>query len=412
MPNKPDQRPYVAVIFGGKSPEHDVSILTGLQVLEAINPQKFRPFPVYVGLDGQWWCGDALRERKNFLPSLALKRQLTRVEWAIGNCRGHGINGGSGVLRAVTKPWLGQAQEYPVDIVLPALHGSWGEDGTLQALFAAESIPCVGGGVGAMALTINKLHSLQIAAAHQVPVLPSLLVLRGTSLIESEVNQKLGKFPLFIKPNFLGSSIGAQKIHDAQELLAAQAVIDRLDTAAIIQPYVANLVEYNVAIRRSANGDVLTSAIERPLRKGEALSFFDKYLSNGGIDKLGQKLGTKTTSSEGMAGSSRVLNPTELKPKQRQNIEQWAKTLFVAFNLAGTPRFDFMMNSKTGDLWFTEVNPLPGSFSYFLWDAADKPIGFTELLDELLAEATMNIRTQFRMADPVSTGGAFFRQRG
>lgn len=405
-------RPHVAVIFGGKSAEHDVSILTGLQILHAIDPERYQAFPVYVGLDGQWWVGEALRERKNYLPSLAMKRQLTRVEWAVGNTRGRGAHAGSGVLRATENSMWRKAQEFPVDIVLPALHGSWGEDGTLQGVFAADGIPLVGGNVGSMALTINKLRTIQVASAYGVPVLPSVLVPRGTIASAAELTKTLGAFPLFVKPNFLGSSLGAQAASSAETLQNAIANVHRLDTAAIVQPCVTNLVEYNIAVRRRSDGTLATSAIERPLAKGDVLSFSDKYLNHGGGDKLGQKIGGKAATSEGMAGSSRVLNPTELKPKQRTNIEMWAKTLFEGFDLAGTPRFDFMMNSKTGECWFTEVNPLPGSFAYFLWEAAPEPVGFTELLDGLLDEAVKSVRHQFRIADPTATGGALFRQRG
>lgn len=394
----------VAVLFGGPSSEHDVSVLTGLQVLEALDPAKYDAFPVYIGLDGQWWVGDALRERKNYIPDAAMRRQLTRVRFEVGAAR----EGGRWWLREVGGGLLKRGKAVAFDVAIPALHGSWGEDGTLQGVLASEGVPLAGGGVSAMGLTINKAWTMEIAAACGLPVVESLLVWRGEELDEKAV-KGVGKFPLFVKPNHLGSSIGARVVRDMADLRAALGEVFRLDYAALVQECVPNLLEYNVAVRRDGAGQIVTSAIERPIRSGDSLDFKDKYLSGGGLDKLGQKLGAATG---GMASATRVLNPPELRQEAAIQLREWATELFRALDLAGCPRLDFLCDEKTGDIYFNEINPLPGSFGYFLWEGADEPVGFTALLDGMVEEARSRMRSRARVVDPVATGGGIFRKRG
>ena len=398
------ERLKVAVVFGGLSSEHDVSVLTGLQILEALNPSQYDGFPVYVGLDGQWWVGDALRDRKNYLPDLALKRQLTRVTLPVGNAK----EKGQWVLRGVEGGLLNKPKSFGFDVVIPALHGTWGEDGVFQGIMAAEGIPCVGGSVGAMGLTINKMWTIGAAASSGLPVPPTMYVSREAN-VEAKISEWKGKFPVFVKPNFLGSSIGARVAQDRDDLEVALSEVFRLDTAALVQRCIPNLVEYNVAVRRLQNGEIVTSAIERPLAKGETLGFKDKYLSGDGMDKLGNKMGT---ASEGMASLTRIFHPEELDERRAEQIREWAKTLFSHLDLAGTPRLDFLCDSESGEIWFNEINPLPGSFAYFLWEQAKESVGFSELLDDLIVEARSRMRSHARVVDPVANGGMIFRKRG
>lgn len=388
----------VAVFMGGLSSEHDVSVCTGLEALQALDPERYDGFPVYVGLDNQWWVGDALRDVKHYIPDAALKRQLTRVSLDLGHAR----EGGRAVLRATGGGLMGR-KAFPFDVALLAMHGSWGEDGTLQGVLTAEGIPFAGAGVGAMGVAINKLWTQQVAAAAGLPTLPSVLVRRGEMLDEAAAVAVLGAFPLFVKPNFLGSSIGARRVEDGAALGVALAEVFRMDTAALVQPCVANLAEYNVAVRRGADGALAASAIERPLRKGDLLSFADKY-AHSGHNKLGL--------TQGMAAMDRVLNPPELEGGRGARITAWAKALFATLDMAGAPRLDFLADEATGEVWFNEINPLPGGFGAYLWEAAAPRVGFSALLADMLEEARTRVRTQARVVDPVGTGSALFRKRG
>lgn len=390
----------VAVIFGGLSSEHDVSVLTALEALEALDPAKYEGFPVYVGLDGQWWTGDALRDRRNYIPDLTMKRQLTRVSLNVGNTR----EGGRWVLREVGSGMFKSAKIFAFDVVLPALHGTWGEDGTLQGVLAAEGIPFTGGGVGAMGLTINKMWTLGAATAAGLPVPPTMFLWRHDD-VEAKIAQWKGTFPVFVKPNFLGSSIGARMAKDVDDLRVALAEVFRLDVAAVVQRCIPNLVEYNVAVRRDRSGKVVTSTIERPIRKGESYSFTEKYLSQGVESKL-------SGASAGLVGATRAMNPPELDAKREGQIRGWASALFEAVDLAGTPRLDFLCDGETGEIWFNEINPIPGSLGYFLWEGAAQPTGYTQLLDDMIMEARAAMRSRARVIDPVANGGAIFRKRG
>ncbi|MCA3244831.1 MAG: D-alanine--D-alanine ligase [Alphaproteobacteria bacterium] len=409
----------VAVLLGGPSAEHDVSVLTGLQALEALDPAKYQAFPVYIDLQGQWWVGptdqNPLRDRRNYLPDEATKRRLTRVHWPVGSARRQG----RWWLQTVATPWLGQPQRFAVDAVLPALHGTWGEDGTLQGALAAEGVPVAGSGVGGMALTIHKHHTAVVAASLGIPTVPTVLVRRGECLEAAAAVARLGEFPLFVKPNFLGSSIGVHKVADATALEAALADVLRLDVAALVQPCIESLVEYNVAVRRLANGRVVTSAIERPARQGDSYDFKTKYLSGGGPGKTGEKLGgAKAAALRGIIDATRALNPSELQSGAgatlAQQLRQHAMALFAALDLTGTPRLDFMVNEATGAWYFNEINPTPGSFAFFLWEAAEAEAqtGLTGLLDAMLDEARQRLRSQYRPTDPAMLGGQIFPKRG
>ncbi len=408
----------VAVLLGGPSAEHDVSVLTGLQALEALDPAKYEAFPVYIDLQGHWWVGPAaqnpLRDRRSYLPDEATKRRLTRVHWPVGSARRQG----RWWLEAVAKPWLGQPPRWAVDAILPALHGTWGEDGTLQGALAAEGAPVAGSGVGGMALTIHKHHTAVVAAALGIPTVPTVLVRRGETLPTAAV-AALGPYPLFVKPNFLGSSIGVHKVADAAALEAALAAVLRLDVAALVQPCIETLVEYNVAVRRLPDGKVVTSAIERPARKGDSYDFKTKYLSGGGPNKTGEKLGgAKAAALRGIIDATRMLNPPELQSGKgaalAQQLRHHAAALFNALDLTGTPRLDFMVNETTGAWSFNEINPTPGSFAFFLWEAADAEAqtGLTGLLDAMLEEARQRLRSQYRPTDPAMLGGQIFPKRG
>ena len=218
------------------------------------------------------------------------------------------------------------------------------------------------------------------------------------------------KFPRIIKPVHLGSSIGVAKVDSPDDIKATLPTIFEFDDAAILEPFVENLVEYNVAVSK-AFGDVELSAIERPKATEELLDFKQKYLS-GKDSKTGEKMGgTKEVGaiSEGMLSLTRELNP-KLNKKQTDTICKYAKAMFDVMNGSGAPRIDFISNSKTGDIWLTEVNPIPGAFGYFLWEAAGEPKLFTELLSALLEEAMDENYARILPKDPVPKDAQLFKR--
>tara|TARA_R110002096_G_scaffold350978_1_gene544117 strand:- start:385 stop:1611 length:1227 start_codon:yes stop_codon:yes gene_type:complete len=381
------EKKVIAVVFGGRSVEHDVSILTGLQFLEALDPGKYDGLPVYVDPLGQWWTGAALSKRSRYPITGATYKDLTQLHLDLAtpaNGRPQFLTFTKGLMRE-------KRQTVPFDLLVPAIHGTNGEDGTLQGLLDFASIPYAGCRPLGAAATMNKVFAKQAARNAGINVLPELLLTRparGVFLepetLKGQLIDALGAetYPLIVKPCNLGSSVGVAKANDIDDLVAALMSAFRLDNEVIVEPFVPNLVEYNIACRRDENGVVQTSAIERPLREAELLDFKNKYLAGGSAG--GAKMDTGP--SEGMASLNRQLNPEELSTKQKTFLENSSSQLFEKLSLAGSVRIDFLSNSETGEIWLNEANTIPGSFAYFLWEAADTPISFLSLTSAIIEE--------------------------
>jgi len=305
---------------------------------------------------------------------------------------------------------FGGAKPLEFDVAIPSFHGLFGEDGNIQGLFEVAGVPYAGMRTMASSILMDKGATKKVLQGVSIPVLPYAMIYRpdqGTMIEEGALKTMMGevKFPCIVKPSHLGSSIGVAKANNIEDLRASLPGIFEYDDAAIIEPFVDNLVEYNVAVSK-VFGEMKTSAIERPKATEELLDFKQKYLS-GKDSKTGQKLGgdeggTKTpgTISQGMLSLTRELNP-KLKPQQEQNIKDWALAMFKAVEGTGAPRIDFIGNEKTGELWLNEVNPWPGSIGYFLWEAAEDSILFTDLLTGLIEEALKENKKRSLPKDPV-----------
>jgi D-alanine-D-alanine ligase len=390
MPDK--QR--VAVFFGGRSPEHDVSVVTGLQVLQAIDSARYDAFPIYINPAGEWLSGEPLAERRNYLPDAALRARLASVSLdASAQDQGTLIPRAAGLFR--------RPQPIHFDIAVLAFHGTKGEDGQIQGLCELANVPYTGMRTLASAVLMDKAATKRMLAGTGIPLLPHVTLERpaqGLMLPRDTLAAASGKigFPAIAKPNHLGSSIGVAKVDDLDELAATLPQILKLDRLVILEPYVPNLVEYNVAVSK-ISGRVRTSAIERPKRVEELLDFKQKYLS-GGSKKSGVKQPGQL--SQGMLSLTRDLNP-ELPAAAEANIRSWAERAFETVGGTGAPRIDFLSNAATGEIWLNEINPCPGSFGYFLWEAGKPPTLFTELLTGLIEEALAEHRASQLSADPV-----------
>jgi D-alanine-D-alanine ligase len=397
-------KPIIAVIFGGPTIEHDVSVLTGLQILDAIDATRFDTLAVYIDLEGAWWVGDALRARKSYLPDEKIRRGLTRVHLPLGRA---GSGGRAELVANASGGLLARgAKSFPFDVAIPSIHGTFGEDGVLQGAFEAADVPYVGCGVLAASVLMNKSIAKRFFQSLGIPVLKAETVRRpqgqGFVDLKSLAAGVSLPYPLCIKPNDLGSSVGVSAARSASDLEAGLASVFRLDETAIVEPLVPNLVEYNVAVTRALGG-TRTSAIERPLRKDELLDFRDKYLSGGDMDT---KLSVPF--AQGMASATREIDPKGLNAQQAASLRAWASELFEALDLRGVARADFLCNGATGELWLNEFNTFPGSLAYFLWEAVG--VNFTELLSALIDEALLVHGAKLKSVDPASAGAAIFKR--
>ncbi|HXV73413.1 MAG TPA: hypothetical protein VD713_01660 [Sphingomonadales bacterium] len=398
----------IAVIFGGESVEHDVSILTGLQFLSALDPAQYDGFPVYVDPKGRWWGGEALRERTFYPLTAAKEGLLARLHLPLAAVRGRTPH-----FTAGKKGLFGGEKAIPFDIAVPAIHGSNGEDGTLQGLLELLGIPFTGSPALGSAATMDKDFTKRTLKGLGVPVLDHILLERPAAEAAFDPDMVRGRiatafggkpFPLIVKPNRLGSSIGVAKADDFEAVLAALLVCSRLDYEALIEPFVPNLAEYNVAVTR-AFGPLRASVIERPLKINEVLAFKDKYLAAG---DGGPKL--KAAASEGMASLNRVIEPKEIGTARKENLRALALKAFEAFKLAGSVRVDFLSNEKTGELWLNEINTVPGSFAFYLWGASQPRASFTDLATALISEGFARADLMHRDTDRLIGGGIIFKE--
>jgi D-alanine-D-alanine ligase len=396
----------IAVFLGGRSPEHDVSVVTGLQALQALDQSRFDPFVVYVTTDGDWLTGPALDDRRSYLPTAETRAKLTEVTLDIAA-------GTRGRLVARKSGMFSRKPPIEFDVALLAFHGLVGEDGQFQGLFEAANIPYTGMRTLASAVLMDKVATKRILAGSGIPLLRHAVIdrpetgLPPASALEAPLAE-IG-FPCIVKPVHLGSSIGVGKADDIDEVRALLATIFRLDTQALIEPFVPNLVEYNVSVGRFG-GAPRCSAIERPKRVEALLDFRQKYLSGGGD---GNKAGGKNLvqPSQGMLSLTREIEPI-LPGQQAPDIRRWATAAYEAVGGAGAPRIDFLCNEATGEIWLNEVNPCPGSFGFYLWEAAPEPIGFTALLSRLIDEAQARHRAVQLPADPVPPDARLLKRPG
>jgi D-alanine-D-alanine ligase len=396
----------IAVFLGGRSPEHDVSVVTGLQAIQALDQTRFDPFVVYVTPQGAWLAGPGLDDRRSYLPDAALRAKLAEVTLDIAAT-------GGGRLVARRSGLLRRPAPIEFDVALLAFHGLGGEDGQFQGVFEAANIPYTGMRTMASAVLMDKVATKRMLAGSGIPLLQHAVVARPetglppAAALEAPLAE-IG-FPCCVKPVHLGSSIGVGKADNVEEVRALLATIFRLDTKAVIEPFVPNLVEYNVSVARFG-GAPRCSAIERPKRVEALLDFRQKYLS--GSDRDGGKAGGKNLArpSEGMLSLTRDINPV-LPGQQAPDIRRWALAAFEAVDGTGAPRIDFLCNEATGDIWLNEINPCPGSFGFFLWEAAEEPIGFTALLSHLIDEARARHRAAQLPDDPVPPDARLLKRR-
>lgn len=387
----------VAVFIGGRSPEHDVSVVTGLQAFNALDRSRFEPFLVYVSLTGEWYVGEALKDRANYIPTPETRRKLTKVSLDT-----NADPMGTGRLVPEKRGFFGAPKPIVFDAALLSFHGLFGEDGGFQGMFDALNIPYTGMRTLASAVLMDKAATKKALAGTSVPQLPCVTIDRprdGRRVSAAEIAAKVGNmaFPLIVKPAHLGSSIGVARAINPEEVAASLPAIFSLDHQAMIEPFVENLVEYNVAVTAALGGGVRTSAIERPKRASELLDFKQKYMSGGGKKTGGSK--APGQSSEGMLSLTRDINP-ELPAGMAEKIRGWAETVFTSVGGTGAPRLDFLSNEKTGEVWFNEANPCPGSFGFFLWEAAAPPVLFSEFLGALVDEAFALHRSAQLPPDP------------
>jgi D-alanine-D-alanine ligase len=386
------KRLRVAVLFGGRSVEHEISVISALQLITAVDPEKFDVIPVYIAPDGRWFTGSELLDRafyKKVPQALAALQEVTLLpKPGIG-----GLIKVGGTVELAKQALSLQTQVIEVDVFLPVFHGQFGEDGCIQGLFEMAQIPYTGSNVPSSAMTMNKYLCKMYLKEHNIPVLPALRITRRKALTDLGAvcdwvvsHQEFSSFPLFVKPCNLGSSIGVSRAKDASELSAALAKVFRYDTVALVEPCVTEIMEINVSIR-DHNG-AQASVVEIPVSDSGVLSYEEKYLRGGG---------KKTGQSQGMASLTRVIDPQDLDPELKSQVISLGLKTFELLGCSGVARLDFIVDLAKESLYFNELNAFPGSCAFYLWARSKPRVLYTDLIGDMIETALATFAEQSQL---------------
>lgn len=355
----------ILVIFGGRSVEHDISIITGQFAISALAATgQYAISPLYITRNGKMYSDPSLCVLKTFQDG-TLERKLSSLQpVSLGFDTGLSLNW----------PKTIGSKSQKIDIVFPALHGTNGEDGSIQGLLRYANIPVVGCDLEASVVAMNKAltnHILMAAGIPKVPFVAFTAAEYAQSQKEIDQRVKALAMPLFVKPTHLGSSIGITRVTKLDQLAGAIEVAFHYDDAIVIEHGITDPIEINCAIL--GNDNPRASVLERPLQKSDFLNFEDKYVAPG--LKGGSMTGAKST----------VQIPAEIKPKLAEQITSLALKSFKAIGGSGTARFDFLIDPKTDKVYLNEINPLPGSLQQHLWQASG--VSNVDLVSKLVSLA-------------------------
>jgi D-alanine-D-alanine ligase len=360
----------VAVVFGSRSVEHEVSIVTAMQIFTNIDREKYEVIPIYIDKQGRWNTGknlDKLESYKNL--ELVAKNKL--VEFKMPD------RVGQKMLYPVKNNWLGGGKPVQIDVVFPAVHGTYGEDGTLQGLLEMVGIPYVGCGVTASAVGMDKVIQKALFEKEGLPVVKYVWFTKDEwqkdkKKIIVELEKKLG-YPMCVKPANLGSSVGINIPKNRKELEWAVEVAKEFDRKILVEEGLVGIDEINVSVMGLDELEV--SVCEQPIKTENMLTYEGKYMKGGKV--------------KGMAGLSRMV-PAPIKPILAERIQGYAKTAFRAIGGSGISRIDFLVDIKKEKVYINEVNTLPGSLSYYLWEKSGYT--FPKLIDRLIELAVERSR--------------------
>lgn len=366
----------IGVFFGGRSTEHEISVISASQAMHAINRDRYDVTPIYITKQGRWYTGEALFDVANYRDLPALLKQCTEVYMrpTFGDYHLYGAK----------KPMFGGNPVIThLDVVIPVLHGSNGEDGIFEGVLDTIGIPYAGCNVLASANGMDKITMKMILGACGVPVVPYVWFTdkqwfaQRDALIE-EIEKEIG-YPVIVKPANLGSSVGIGRAADRTQLISKVDEAEKYSTRLIVEHMVDNLKEINCSVLGDCD-DYATSVCEEPIKSGEILSYQDKYMG-----------GTK--GAQGMQASQKRI-PADLPVEVSDRIRYLAGETFRVLSCHGVSRVDVIMDEDNGEIYVNEINTIPGSLSFYLWEATGIP--FDKLMDRLVALAIKRKREMER----------------
>ncbi len=364
----------IGVFFGGRSTEHEISVISASQAMAAIDRGRYDVTPIYITKQGRWYTGDALLDVKNYRDPASLLKKCTEVymrpvygDYNIYPAKPSGFFGGGG------KP-VGK-----LDVVIPVLHGSNGEDGIFEGVLETIGIPFAGCNTLSSANGMDKITMKMILQASGVPVVPYLWFTDKQWFGQREqligrIESELG-YPVIVKPSNLGSSVGIGRAMNREQLIDRIDDAERYSSRIIVEHMVEQLQEINCSVLGNAD-EYQTSVLEEPIKSGEILSYEDKYMG-----------GTK--GAKGMQAAQKRI-PAELPADVTERIQFLAGETFRVLGCHGVSRVDVIVDRADGNIYVNEINTIPGSLSFYLWEATG--LTFAGLMDRLVQLAVQRSR--------------------
>lgn len=372
----------IAVFFGGESVEHEVSIISAHQAIEALDKNKYNVIPVYVSKERKLYVSDLLKDMSNYKDLKQLISQCTQVSITSEDNRV--------VIRPVKPSLFGPKELGAIDVAIPVMHGTNGEDGTIQGFFEMLKVPYAGCDLYGAAIGQDKVLQKNVLSDNNLPITNWFWVY-GSEMDthQSEILDKVHRliYPVIIKPARTGSSVGISIAHNDEEYLACFDEARQYDEKIITEKVVKPMREINCSVVGDSYSCV-ASVLEEvsSVSQDELLSFSDKYLGGG--------KNSKSQGSKGMASTARIV-PAPLTDEQTRLVQQLAKETFRVLGTSGVCRIDFLMDADTKKVYVNEINTIPGSLAFYLWQAAG--VSFSELMDKLVELALDRERRRSKM---------------
>lgn len=369
----------VAVFFGGRSVEHEISVISALQAINAFDKDKYNIIPVYISKQGRWYTGDKLLEIRNYrdMDKLVAESEEVYMRPEYGDYNLYKANPGGGLF-GKKNPVLAE-----LHVAIPVLHGTHGEDGIFEGVLETIGIPFAGCDTLSSANGMDKITMKMILRSEGIPVVDYVWFtdhqwLSGRDVLLDKVEKTLG-YPVIVKPANLGSSVGIGKAADRDQLASAIDNATKFAERIIVEHMVGKLKEINCSVLGDAD-EHQSSVCEEPIKSGDFLSYEDKYM--GG-----------SRSKAGMQNSEKRI-PADLPAEVSKRIQDMAGETFRVLSCHGVSRVDVMIDEDNGNIYVNEINTIPGSLSFYLWEASG--ISFRELMDRLVQLALKRKRLQDR----------------
>lgn len=387
------QKIRLGVIYGGPSVEHEIAIISAVQAMSAADESKYHIVPIYISKDGLWYTGDELKDMAAYADLSGLKGRLKRVYMKADR--------GAHMLIARGRGLFAKDEEIALDVILPVMHGAHGEDGCLQGFLELLNIPYAGPGVLAAAVGMDKIMMKNVLAANGLSVLTGVwftadewYAAQDEKLAEAE--EKLG-YPMIVKPANLGSSVGIARAANRDELIAALNEAAGFSARLLIEPCLDERREINCSVL-GYGAKSRASVCEEPLTDNAFLTYQDKYLSGTESAKGGKiggaKTGGKPGAKAGMSSSKRQV-PADLPENMAAEIQNMSQRAFVALDGCGVARVDVLIDKRDNRIYINEINTIPGSLSFYLWQAGG--LEFPDLIDELVNAALARQRAKDKL---------------